>query len=577
MGLVINHNMMAANAARNLGMVYKALAKSTAALSSGLRVMSAADDAAGLAVRELMRVDIAVINQGLRNAGDAISMIQTAEGALGVIDEKLIRMKELAEQAATGTYTTVQREIMNSEYQAMAAEIDRIANATDFNGVKMLNGDLAAADLHGGSGLKVHFGAGNSAAEDYYYVKINDMRATETTGLQIGGGATAELWTNSAASYASLSSTISGTAQDFMAIWYNQAGNSAIGNSLASAIADAPEDLVGIYEAGASTTLQDLIDTVNQGAAARIQVDFASSSLAVIAASASGLTHLYVGNTDVVVVWGSADATSAGAVYDVLFDTVTDSGSNVATGLVAAFNAYSSADTFAVLKDADSVIFFAKQAGVTGNTISYSDAVGGSGGVTDKVSWLNLANNSAIADGGNFTRGGEDWITAGYAQDATTEKYSMTVTGDDLGANYDLWIDNPAAFLDGEGGWSDPLSNYEAADWAQADGTAAGSWDGAEILTQSSAQLALAQLDLAIENKDKTRAGLGALQNRLENTISVMAIQAENLQAAESRISDIDVALEMTQFTKNMIMAQAATAMLAQANGLAQLALSVLG
>jgi flagellin len=70
---------------------------------------------------------------------------------------------------------------------------------------------------------------------------------------------------------------------------------------------------------------------------------------------------------------------------------------------------------------------------------------------------------------------------------------------------------------------------------------------------------------------------LGALQNRLENTISVMAIQAENLQAAESRISDIDVALEMTQFTKNMIMAQAATSMLAQANGLAQLALSVLG
>jgi len=78
-----------------------------------------------------------VLNQGIRNASDAISMIQTAEGAMSVIDEKLIRMKELAEQAATGTYTTAQREIMNSEYQAMAAEIDRIANATDFNGVKL--------------------------------------------------------------------------------------------------------------------------------------------------------------------------------------------------------------------------------------------------------------------------------------------------------------------------------------------------------------------------------------------------------------------------------------------------------
>jgi flagellin len=149
-----------------------------------LRVVSAADDAAGMAIRELMRSDIAVLNQGIRNASDAISMIQTAEGAMSVIDEKLIRMKELAEQAATGTYTTAQREIMNSEYQAMAAEIDRIATATDFNGVKLLDGSLEA--LHSGSGLKVHFGAGNSASEDYYYVSIGDMRATQGTGLRVG-------------------------------------------------------------------------------------------------------------------------------------------------------------------------------------------------------------------------------------------------------------------------------------------------------------------------------------------------------------------------------------------------------
>ncbi|MEE9516359.1 MAG: flagellin, partial [Candidatus Adiutricales bacterium] len=134
MGLIINHNMMAMRAARNLSSVYSALNQSMTRLSSGLRVNSAADDAAGLAIRELMRADIMVLGQGLRNASDGISMIQTAEGALSVVDEKLIRMKELAEQAATGTYTTVQRDLMNSEYQAMASEIDRIANATDFNG-----------------------------------------------------------------------------------------------------------------------------------------------------------------------------------------------------------------------------------------------------------------------------------------------------------------------------------------------------------------------------------------------------------------------------------------------------------
>ncbi|KIX11839.1 hypothetical protein X474_22445, partial [Dethiosulfatarculus sandiegensis] len=168
MSLVVNHNMMAMNAARNLSTIYGRLAKSTQRLSSGLRVNDASDDAAGLAIRELMRADIQVINQGIRNASDAISMIQTAEGAMNVIDEKLVRMKELAEQAATGTYTTAQREIMDSEYQAMAAEIDRIANATDFNGVKLLDGTLN--NFHEGSGMKVHFGTGNSSAEDYYFI-----------------------------------------------------------------------------------------------------------------------------------------------------------------------------------------------------------------------------------------------------------------------------------------------------------------------------------------------------------------------------------------------------------------------
>jgi flagellin len=180
MSLVINHNLMAMNASRSLNLSYSRLATSVQRLSSGLRVNSAMDDAAGLAVREMMRTDISVLNQGVRNANDAISMIQTADGALSVIDEKLTRMKELAEQAATGTYTTAQRLIMDSEYQAMASEITRIANATDFNGVKLLDGSLSGTGLDGTSGnqMKIHFGTGNSSAEDYYYVKIDTATAS---------------------------------------------------------------------------------------------------------------------------------------------------------------------------------------------------------------------------------------------------------------------------------------------------------------------------------------------------------------------------------------------------------------
>jgi len=211
--------MNAQNATRNLNNVFGNLSTSVQRLSTGLRINSAADDAAGLAIREGMRSEIAALNQGIRNAQDGISLIQTAEGALSVIDEKLIRMKELAEQAATGTYTNEQRMIIHSEFAAMAAEIDRIATSTSFNGVKLLNGNVSVSGTNGTwtskntwksdegvwtnssgwqentgtadengnvtGGIKIHFGAGNKRAEDYYFIKIADTR-TESLFREAG-------------------------------------------------------------------------------------------------------------------------------------------------------------------------------------------------------------------------------------------------------------------------------------------------------------------------------------------------------------------------------------------------------
>ena len=189
--MYINHNQMAANVANTLTEHYSNLQTSTQRLSSGLRINSAADDAAGLAIRELMRTDVAALQQGVRNANDAISLIQTADGALGVIDEKLTRMKELAEQAATGTYDSTQRLMIDSEYQAMASEITRIANATDFNGIHLLDGNLSG-DTHDGSDLtatgkmKIHFGTMNDSDEDYYYIQIGTSTAS---ALGVGNSA----------------------------------------------------------------------------------------------------------------------------------------------------------------------------------------------------------------------------------------------------------------------------------------------------------------------------------------------------------------------------------------------------
>ena len=181
--MYINNNSMASNVANNLTSHYSDLKTSTQRLSTGLRVNSAADDAAGLAIRELMRTDIKALQQGVRNANDAISLIQTADGALGIIDEKLTRMKELAEQASTGTYDSTQRLMIESEYQAMASEITRIANATDFNGIHLLNGNLSGATHDGGgmvaSGkMKIHFGTANDSSEDYYYIQIGTSTAS---------------------------------------------------------------------------------------------------------------------------------------------------------------------------------------------------------------------------------------------------------------------------------------------------------------------------------------------------------------------------------------------------------------
>jgi len=405
MSLIINHNLMAANAARNLGTAYGALATSTRRLSSGLRITNAADDAAGLAVRELMRADIAALNQGVRNANDAISLIQTADGALGVIDEKLIRMKELAEQAATGTYTSDQRIIIDSEYQAMASEITRIANATDFNGIYLLNGNLSSS-IHNGSGmqstgkLKVHFGTANDCAEDYYYIQIGSCTASALGfGGRAGTPGTPGTSAMSEAEYVAANGLVL-QGQGFIQNYWN-AG---------TAFSNTPADVRALFTDNTLATR------------------YSSSP-------PNGPAHLLVQGTD-------------GDLY-----------------------------------------------------------------VLRASSW---------ASGPAYT---------GYQ--------NLSLSTPDI-----------------------PGTSASAA---------------SSISTQQLAQEALITVKNAIISKDKIRANLGALQNRLENTISNLQIQAENLQAAESRISDVDVATEMTEFVRQQILTQAAVAMLSQANSLPRMALQLMG
>ena len=504
MSLVVNHNMMAANVARNLNAHYSNLSTSTQRLSTGMRINSAADDAAGLAISELQRADIAALQQGARNANDAISLIQTADGAMGVIDEKLIRMKELAEQAATGTYDSTQRLMIESEYQQMASEITRIANATDFNGTKLLDGTLSG--VHDGSqmtatgALKVHFGTGNDSAEDYYYIEIGDVTA-QALGL---GSA----------------STYNEDRERIIAEYKTQLEKSMKGWDRGNAWQKAAYDQIDPLVAEFTTKLYSIEEALQNGT------------------NAAGVT-----------IQNLADDWNALSEEEKQF---------YGRGLPSENMPPLDADTYNAMSDSDKqkVLYAYTRALVN----SWSD------GDPERLD----ANGEVLPDG---------------VIDATKQSFGDGAAGTGMSLT-GIPAAVQEAFRAGQG--MDPDASAEAAAATTAaiyDALHAMSvgletkWDaaGRTIATQEDAQLALTAINNAIVEKDKVRAHLGAIQNRLENTITNLNVQAENLQAAESRIRDVDVATEMTEFTRQQILTQTAVAMLSQANSLPQMAMQLVG
>lgn len=467
MSLTINHNLMALNTTRNLGSHYGDLATATRRLSSGLRVGTAADDAAGLAVRELMRADIASLGQGIRNINDAISTIQVADGALQVIDEKLIRMKELATQAATGTYTSDQRAIIDSEFQAMAHEINRISASTEFNGIKLLNGNLAASE-HDGSALeptgklKVHFGPSNSSLEDFYHIQIGGASLLD---LKLGVRTIpliSDILTNGAELQVFPSGIVS-----FSII---PSGSKNIG--------------IELYDNGANDTIQIF--------------------------SVSG-RHI-VGTK-----LGHGDWDSAGVSFP------EDMNTQVLT----------------------------PENGFSNNAVYVGDNLNGIG---DNLPF------SAVAPYNQFTYNG---MNIGYSGDGNPSNLNEYLTIDEVTEDLIVLIVGAGVFS-------------AKAKWDYIPSSSGGNVTPISISTQELAQQSLEQINTAITYKDTIRAHLGAMQNRLENTATNLQIQTENLQAAESRISDTDMAHEMTALVKGQILAQGATAMLAQANTLPRMALELI-
>ena len=190
----INHNLLSLTAQRALWTTQAQLDQAVQRLSSGLRINYAWDDPTGLGISERLRASISGMQEAEKNANYDINMLQTAEGALGVIDEKLIRMRAIAVQAANGILTTLDRRIANVEFQQLKSEVDRIARVTNYNGFNLLDGSRAAENLSTDStmalgynfvgtagdanSIKFHIGASNDAGLDYYFINLAGVTAS---------------------------------------------------------------------------------------------------------------------------------------------------------------------------------------------------------------------------------------------------------------------------------------------------------------------------------------------------------------------------------------------------------------
>jgi len=523
--MIINHNLMAMNTHRQLGMNQTAASKSMEKLSSGFRINRAGDDAAGLAISEKMRGQIRGLKQAQRNAQDGISLIQTAEGALNETHAILQRMRELAVQSGTDTNTAEDRKEIQNEIDELAKELTRIANDTEFNTQKLINGSITNENLgelgfHVGANQdqRVFLGIGAMDAKtlqvhrDVIGAEVEDG-AVQVTGAEIEGSPGAAVVDGA---------TIT------------------ISASLVTSTTDTPAEVTG-----GTATLADLSGLTGTDNALTIRVDgtdYTLDNTALKGWDGDGDAD------DLIALLGGAEDGSGTALSTVA--NITGDATNGFTITTISAGATSSVSISIAGEDSTDV---AAAFGLT-------HGLNGSGGTESGADTLTIT----------FDDGVTQVQVTGVATDAT----SVTGTGAYAGLTLTLegtLDDNLAATLTIENVVS------TAATFANGDiDEQAFAAAGIDVSSRDAANIAVTTIQSAIDKVSAERSKLGAMQNRLEHTISNLGTSAENLQAAESRIRDLDMAEEIMAFTKNNILQQAATAMLAQANQQPQSVLQLL-
>jgi flagellin len=518
MAATINTNINSVTAQRNLGTSQASLSQAIQRLSSGLRINSAKDDAAGLSISERFTSQIRGLNQAARNANDGISLAQTAEGALGASNTILQRIRELAVQSANATNSASDRAALNQEVGQLSSELNRIAKTTQFNGQNLLDGSFGSADFQVGANANQTITAttANFTTSKYGNYRLGSLAATATSAagdLNVGSTAT----TTQSASVAA----------------------TAVGASLA-----ATKGATGSSIAADTLTINGATVTISAGDSAKTAAASINAKSGVSGVSASARTEIdlktFVANTSYSIDVVSDNSTAVTISF-------TSGAANNADGLASAINAFNERTS---------------QTGVTaklntaGDGITLTNASGES---------ILLENKSAVA--ATFDVGGQ---TAIAGDNGTLAAASVAyVTGS-------LTLDSDKSFgvVATVAGLNTTKTGFfltAGSNSSQLQGV-----DTLDVSTLEGATRSLSTVDGAIASVSSQRAKFGALQSRFETTIASLNTTSENLSASRSRVQDADFAVETASLSRAQILQQAGTAMVAQANQLPQGVLALL-
>lgn len=509
----VNNNISSLNAWRNLNSTDGAMGKSLERLSSGYRINRAGDDVAGLAISENMRAQINGLNQAVKNAQDGISLLQTAEGSLNEVHSMLHRMRELSVQSANGTLQPEDRIPIQSEMDNLAKEVTRITNATQFNGKDLIDGSLQNAGPTG---------TPNSGGIDQISLQIGP-NAGQNVAFEIGALDAESL---------GISRDVQ-TAQVFQLSGANMIAGGTVVGSVAATDAVAAGVAAGVY---------------------MVKYDAAAKTVQLF--DKAGTTAI-----------GTAVSTVDAAAVKLASVTVGDK--NTAQQITINL-----AGTMPGANAQDYLRIGSRVAAVNAIGTNIDTSVAGNTGIVD-VGWGLTQGTYTVTN------------TAGMLQLAIGGANIGSAVAFAAGVNITLGDKNTGRTLtftaSGAAGATDTvtvLNNGQAAENAKfTGGVKYGSsqvFAGLNVSSAKGAEAAITAIDGAIAKVSYQRSQMGAVQNRLEHTINNLQVVSENLTASESRIRDVDMALEMTNFTKHQILMQSGTAMLAQANQKNQAVLSLL-